>query len=143
MGLLGDARFPRRKKADRAGHRHKRRDPEISLWDPSRPAATFCLSPAPRAVQYRLNYWYRRHVRGMGGQGGREGARTPRGLSGVGREKSLSIANMEKLKPKKTYFPPCSRKSNLSKILTKLKNTLSSTAAHTEDLLNLILQTNQ
>ena len=83
MGLLGDARFPRRKKADRAGHRHKRRDPEISLWDPSRPAAALCLSPPPRVVQYRLNCWWRGQVPSMGWRGGWEGPLRRGWLCGV------------------------------------------------------------
>ena len=39
-----------------------------SLWDPSRPAAALCVSPLPRAVQYRLPYRYQIRVSGMDGR---------------------------------------------------------------------------
>ena len=92
MGLLGDARCPRRKKADRAGHWNKRRDPEISLWDPSRPAAALCLSPAPRAVQYRLHCWWRRQVPSMGRRGAGEGPLWRGWLGGVERQKTSKLS---------------------------------------------------
>ena len=90
--LLRDAWSPRRQMASRAGHPRSVRYPEKSLWDPSRRAATFCLSPPPRAVQDRLYCWWRRQVPSMGRRGAGEGPLWRGWLGGVERQKTSKLS---------------------------------------------------